>query len=275
MKSKFKSLSQPFKSIRSMNMKRISSLFTLTAVLLALGFYFTASSTVFAQGKPEGKGFVDANNDGYNDNAMDDDGDGIPNGQDPDYVPVEGVTHNGHGFLDADGDGVNDYAQDADGDGIPNGQDPDWVAPADGSGQQAANGRGQRSGNSYKGSHGFVDADGDGFNDNAQDADLDGIPNGQDADYVSQNPGRGKGVMGFVDEDGDGINDNALDDDGDGIPNGKDEDFVRAQDGTGRNAGAGRGQRGSGTQLGTGECDGTGSAVSPMGTRGQKRGGRN
>jgi len=35
--------------------------------------------------------FIDLNNDGYNDNAPDADGDGIPNGQDPDYVrPLNG-----------------------------------------------------------------------------------------------------------------------------------------------------------------------------------------
>lgn len=50
---------------------------------------------------------------------------------------------------------------------------------------------------------GFVDADGDGYNDNAPDHDGDGIPNGLDEDYM------GAGKRGFVDEDGDGINDNA------------------------------------------------------------------
>ena len=37
------------------------------------------------QGK-HGVGFVDENGDGYNDNAPDVDGDGIPNGMDPDYT---------------------------------------------------------------------------------------------------------------------------------------------------------------------------------------------
>ena len=50
---------------------------------------------------------------------------------------------------------------------------------------------------------GFVDTNGDGYNDNAPDHDGDGIPNGLDEDYD------GPGKMGFVDEDGDGINDNA------------------------------------------------------------------
>ena len=56
-----------------------------------------------------GKGFVDKNGDGFNDNAPDDDGDGIPNGLDPDFR--KGMMHKkGMGFVDADGDGINDNA---------------------------------------------------------------------------------------------------------------------------------------------------------------------
>jgi hypothetical protein len=39
---------------------------------------------------------------------------------------------------------------------------------------------------------GFVDIDGDGINDNAIDSDGDGIPNGQDPDYVKPNDGTGQ-----------------------------------------------------------------------------------
>lgn len=60
--------------------------------------------------------------------------------------------------------------------------------------------------------HGFVDADGDGYNDNAPDHDGDGIPNGIDPDYEGKNKKKG-----FVDLDGDGINDNI----GSGKGNGK------------------------------------------------------
>ena len=98
----------------------------------------------------------------------------------------------------------------------------------------------------------FVDADGDGYNDNAPDHDGDGIPNGMDDDYVN---GRGGAGNAFVDVDGDGINDNARDADGDGIPNGLDDDFVKGS--------------GNGGGLGTGVCDGTG----PQGNG--NRGGRN
>ena len=52
------------------------------------------------------KGFVDEDGDGYNDNAPDHDGDGIPNGLDPDYKQGDRKK----GFVDLDGDGINDNA---------------------------------------------------------------------------------------------------------------------------------------------------------------------
>ncbi len=89
--------------------------------------------------------FVDENGDGYNDNAPDEDGDGIPNGLDPDYTGAKmRKGHGSKGFVDLDGDGINDNALDADGDGIPNGQDPDFVRPMDGSGMKRAYGKGMR-----------------------------------------------------------------------------------------------------------------------------------
>ena len=71
----------------------------------------------------------------------------------------------------------------------------------------------------------FVDENGDGFNDLAPDSDGDGIPNGQDPDYVrpqdgtgtqqgfrGRGQGRGMGQrssqLGFVDANGDGVCDN-------------------------------------------------------------------
>jgi hypothetical protein len=117
-----------------------------------------------------------------------------------------------------------------------------------------------------KGQHGvgFVDANSDGFNDNAPDHDGDGIPNGQDSDYEGSKARNGNKSKGFVDADGDGVNDNAMDSDGDGIPNGQDSDYVRPQDGSGQ----GKGMKGAGNGSGTGDCDGTG----PKGN--QKRGGK-
>ncbi len=53
-------------------------------------------------------------------------------------------------------------------------------------------------GNGYGGVGFFVDEDGDGFNDNAPDADGDGIPNGMDEDFVRPMDGSGSGFGGGV-----------------------------------------------------------------------------
>lgn len=52
--------------------------------------------------------FVDNDGDGYNDNAPDHDGDGIPNGLDPDWTKKRGRKMQ---YIDADGDGINDLLQ--------------------------------------------------------------------------------------------------------------------------------------------------------------------
>ncbi len=54
-----------------------------------------------------GPNFVDENGDGFNDNAPDHDGDGIPNGQDPDYQGA-GKGKRQQQFIDNDGDGIAD-----------------------------------------------------------------------------------------------------------------------------------------------------------------------
>ena len=128
----------------------------------------------------------------------------------------------------------------------------------------------------------FIDKNGDGYNDLAADFDGDGIPNGQDPDFVRQGNGRGNGLRGYVDQDGDGINDWAQDHDGDGIMNGQDPDYVKPKDGSGRKLGLGnrgisnkmrwmgqlddhgkvrgiRGRLGTGLRNGTLRCGGNGS----------------
>jgi hypothetical protein len=135
-------------------------LIKLSVVAIAVAFltFVSMSDDSFAQNKAQkgnkATGFVDENGDGYNDNAPDHDGDGIPNGLDPDYQPLNPDRGKRFGFVDEDGDGINDRFQDADGDGIPNCQDPDWVRPQDGTGnkfgQKAGNGRGQK-GAGFKG----------------------------------------------------------------------------------------------------------------------------
>ena len=149
-------------------MRRINFLATLATLLMAFVFssaLYAQDSTMaqkknqfkkeLKQNKAQSKaqkgvsGFVDENGDGYNDNAPDADGDGIPNGQDEDYEGPKLRKGNAKGFIDADGDGVNDNAMDDDGDGIPNGQDDDYVRPEDGSGRQNKlnNGKGKKSNN--------------------------------------------------------------------------------------------------------------------------------
>ena len=177
-------------------MKRFTALFVAASMMLVFGLFSTQD--VNAQTTDHGSEFVDENGDGYNDNAPDADGDGIPNGQDPDYVAPGTKAGKGAatGFVDEDGDGVNDNAPDADGDGIPNGQDEDFVKPEIGQGQNAGQGGKGAKGKGARGANSFVDEDGDGINDNAPDADGDGIPNGQDEDFVRpENSGRfGKGA---------------------------------------------------------------------------------
>jgi len=61
--------------------------------------------------------FVDADGDGYNDNAPDHDGDGLPNRLDPDWKKLQKRMKQGNTpFVDADGDGVNDQLQQQSGD---------------------------------------------------------------------------------------------------------------------------------------------------------------
>lgn len=56
--------------------------------------------------KGAGRHFVDKNGDGFNDNAPDHDGDGIPNCIDPDFKNWK--MRHGKKFIDRDGDGIND-----------------------------------------------------------------------------------------------------------------------------------------------------------------------
>jgi len=135
----------------------------LSVVAIAAVFFVFISFNVesYAQNGNHGTGFVDENGDGYNDNAPDHDGDGIPNGQDPDYVPVNPDKGKRSGFIDEDGDGINDRMQDADGDGIPNCQDPDWVKPEDGTGNKFGQKAGKRNGQKGQGFRGVGAGTGD------------------------------------------------------------------------------------------------------------------
>jgi len=89
----------------------MKKLLLTSAIMLLIGF---VTNSIIAQVDTtktplkHGKGFVDSDGDGFNDNAPDHDGDGIPNGLDPDYTGLK--NRNGRGFVDLDGDGINDNA---------------------------------------------------------------------------------------------------------------------------------------------------------------------
>ncbi len=89
-------------------MKRMKWILSLAlAGLLSAAPLMAQQQTKKPVPKKHGIQFVDENGDGYNDNAPDHDGDGIPNGLDPDY---QGARRMGgaRGFVDLDGDGIND-----------------------------------------------------------------------------------------------------------------------------------------------------------------------
>ena len=75
------------------------------------------SISVFAQDTtkttiaPQTQAFVDEDGDGYNDLAPDHDGDGIPNGLDPDWRKMKRKRAHQNQFVDSNGDGVNDHLQ--------------------------------------------------------------------------------------------------------------------------------------------------------------------
>ena len=69
------------------------------AILAMMAFGSLASAQSYGYGVG---GFVDENGDGFNDLAPDADGDGIPNGLDPDYVPP--ADGSGAGFGPGEGD---------------------------------------------------------------------------------------------------------------------------------------------------------------------------
>lgn len=162
-------------------MKRISYL-----IILMAATSLTASAA-FAQetdpiGDPVGPGegngvcqFIDEDGDGFNDLAPDHDGDGIPNGLDPDYVRPEDGTGNQYqhqfryGFLiDVFGRGFGSIALDGNGGGH-------MFGVRDGEGT------------------GFGPADGTGFGPGSGNSPGDGVGNGQNQ---GNSNGNGQGGQG-------------------------------------------------------------------------------
>lgn len=61
----------------------------LTIIIIAV-FGFVHAQDTTAMPPKHGRQFIDLDGDGYNDNAPDHDGDGIPNGLDPDWTRHQG-----------------------------------------------------------------------------------------------------------------------------------------------------------------------------------------
>ena len=136
-------------------MKKITTILSLALIFLVGNLFAqddTAQKNQYRKGNTNQVGFIDDNEDGYNDNAADHDGDGIPNGMDTDYTGAKNRKGNSSkGFVDGNGDGINDNAADHDGDGIPNGRDGDFVRTQDGSGNMRSSANGGGTGSNSKG----------------------------------------------------------------------------------------------------------------------------
>jgi hypothetical protein len=170
---------------------------------MVIGFVVLSPGRMFAQqnagqpaSKQHGPWFTDKNGDGYHDYAPDHDGDGIPNGSDPDYIRLGRGAGRGMGrMIPVQGTAQTEMEQQA------------VKTEAVQGNAQAAPVRGTwRTLNGIQGwarpepkEHGpwFVDNNKDGYHDYAPDHDGDGIPNGRDPDYrqvrTTLGSGQGKG----------------------------------------------------------------------------------
>ena len=90
-------------------MNKLINLHAIVIIGILLIFNCNAAFTQQKQHRHKNtQGFTDIDGDGYNDNAPDHDGDGIPNGLDPDWIKGNGRRMN---YIDANGDGINDLIQ--------------------------------------------------------------------------------------------------------------------------------------------------------------------
>lgn len=97
-----------------------------------------------------GKNFVDEDGDGYNDNAPDHDGDGIPNGIDPDFIkPGLKNEQKELPYVDLNGDGINDNLQFGN-KRKRHGQKEKAITPQSGNGQNANAQKGKQKGRGRK-----------------------------------------------------------------------------------------------------------------------------
>jgi len=105
--------------------------------------YAQDSLKVKHQGQHHQFQFVDKDGDGYNDNAPDHDGDGIPNGLDPDWQKLQKAKKQGkkQRFIDLDGDGINDLLFSGEG---PAGMKEERMGKEKGGAMGIKGGKGQR-----------------------------------------------------------------------------------------------------------------------------------
>jgi len=111
---------------------------SLSALALIVGLTFISGGAVQAQTCDSTRaGFVDMNGDGFNDNAPDHDGDGIPNGQDPDWIknPQDGT---GYMHKNMKGTAAQTQNKGEDKPGVQT-QAQKKLGPADGTGNQYKN----------------------------------------------------------------------------------------------------------------------------------------
>ena len=133
-------------------MKNVVKILMTSGMVLILGLYLN-SSELNAQNKVNktGKGYIDLNNDGINDNAIDSDGDGIPNCVDPDFVRAQKRSSNQYGFWYRYNYKYNNARGNGSGYGPGDGTGHSGIGPRDGTGYGPGSGTGDCDGTGPKG----------------------------------------------------------------------------------------------------------------------------
>ena len=134
-------------------MKNIMKILMTSGMVLIFGLYLN-SSELNAQNtvKKTGKGFIDLNNDGINDRALDFDGDGVPNCIDTYFVKAQTRSGNQNSFTYRH-NFKNSY-KNGNGYGPGNGTGHSGIGPHDGTGYGPGSGTGLCDGSGPKGKRG-------------------------------------------------------------------------------------------------------------------------
>ncbi len=116
---------------------RLVRILAVVALMILVSTNFTLAQGFGGHGYGGTDFYIDENGDGFNDNAPDADGDGIPNGMDDDFVrPMDGSGNGfGPGDGDCDGTGAGQGSNDGNGGyGPGNGNGNGGHGPGDGTG---------------------------------------------------------------------------------------------------------------------------------------------